>query len=102
VPSRAFQDEELTRGVVDLFRDSILAQEDTMVAREVKRSVDQARAELDRYADELSRQVHEGMKQAFAASIALMLKRAAWIVALGALLIFMIPELPLRSRHAES
>jgi hypothetical protein len=100
VPSRAFQDKELTRGVVDLFRDSILAQEDTMVAREVKRSVDQARAELDRYAVELSRQVHEGMKQAFAASIALMLKRAAWIVALGALLIFMIPELPLRSHHA--
>jgi hypothetical protein len=29
-----------------------------------------------------------------------MLKRAAWIVAFGTLLIFMIPELPLRSHHA--
>jgi hypothetical protein len=102
VPSRAFRDEELTQGVVNLFRASILAREDAMVTREVEASVQRARAELDRYATELSEQVHEGMKQAFAASIASMLKRAAWIVALGALLIFMIPELPLRSRQGET
>jgi EmrB/QacA subfamily drug resistance transporter len=102
VPSRAFRDEELTQGVVNLFRASILAQEDAMATREAEASVQRTRAELDHYAAELSDQVHEGMKEAFAASIASMLKRAAWIVALGALLIFMIPELPLRSRHAET
>ncbi|MFL6575465.1 MAG: MDR family MFS transporter, partial [Povalibacter sp.] len=99
VPSRAFRDPELTQGVVNLFRASVLAQEDAMVALETQRAVREARTVLDAYAIELSTQVHEGMKQTFAASIALMLSRALWIVAIGVLLILMIPELPLRSRQ---
>ena len=70
-----------------------------MVALQTESAVRNGRAELDRYAVELSSQVHEGMRQTFAASIAVMLTRAVWIVALGVLLIFMIPELPLRSHQ---
>jgi hypothetical protein len=99
VPSRAFRDPDLTQGVVNLFRDSIMAQEDAMVALQTETAVRTGRGELNRYAVELSDQVHEGMRQTFAASIALMLTRAVWIVALGVLLIFMIPELPLRSHQ---
>jgi hypothetical protein len=53
---------------------------------------------MDRYRDELTAQLQRGMQETFAVSIALMLQRALWIVAIAAVLIVMIPALPLRSR----
>ena len=43
------------------------------------------------------------MKVAFAASIAHMLERAMWIVALALFVVLFIPELPLRSKpHSDT
>jgi hypothetical protein len=54
------------------------------------------------YATQLVERIHRGVKVAFATSIAHMLERALWIVALAVLITLFIPELPLRSRAAAS
>ena len=99
IPPRAFGQPELVDGVVDLFRDSILSAEDAVVNVATQDVLREARETLDRYGSQLTAEVQEGTRQTFAVSIASMLSHAIWIVAIGALLIFMIPELPLRSHH---
>ena len=99
VPERAFAEEDLTASVIALFRASILAQENAMVAAQTEQALQSARVALDSYAPQLVEQIDRGMKEAFSASIAHMLGHALWIVALGVLFILFIPELPLRTHH---
>ena len=99
VPARALREPELTAGVVSLFRASILAQEDSLVAVATAQALQQVRDAMEGYAAQLVGQMQRGMKETFAASITHMLSRVLWIVGLGALLILFIPELPLRGRQ---
>ncbi|HKE93492.1 MAG TPA: MDR family MFS transporter [Povalibacter sp.] len=101
VPPRAMRDEELTNSVVALFRTSILAQEDAMVAADTAKSLQAAQSTMHSYGVQLVEQIKRGMKETFAASITHMLTYAAWIVGFGVLLILLIPDLPLRARHVE-
>ncbi|HEY5808044.1 MAG TPA: MFS transporter, partial [Povalibacter sp.] len=97
VPARAVRDESVTQSVVALFRASILSQEDALVAAVTSEELQRARATMVTYAAQLTDQIRQGMKETFATSIAQMLQRALWIVALGVVLILLIPELPLRT-----
>ena len=99
VPERALHDAELTDGVARLFRDSILAQESSLVTTATQQSLQSVRAAMTDYGAQLVSETRSGMTVAFAASIAQMLSRALWIVALGVLIIMFIPELPLRSHQ---
>lgn len=99
VPERALHDAELTDGVARLFRDSILAQEDSLATAATQQSLQSVRTAMTDYAAQLVSETRSGMKVAFAASIAQMLSRALWIVALGVLIMMFIPELPLRSHQ---
>jgi EmrB/QacA subfamily drug resistance transporter len=100
VPDRAFAQPDLIAGVIQLFRRSILAQEDGLVQIRTREAVSDARAALDRYESDLAKQVEEGTKRTFATSVASLLVCIAWIVALGALLICVVPSLPLRTHNA--
>lgn len=99
VPERALHDAELSGGVARLFRDSILAQQDSLVSVATQQSLQSVRAAMPEYTAQLVSQTQSGMKVAFAASIAQMLSRALWIVVLGVIIIMFIPELPLRSHQ---
>lgn len=98
IPTRALRDPQLAAGVAALFRDSILAQEDRMVATATQQSLQLIRKAMIPYAQQLVERFQHGMKEAFSASITQMLGRALWIVLAGLLVILFIPELPLRSR----
>jgi hypothetical protein len=55
------------------------------------------RAALQAYTGQLVAQIQSGTRQAFSAAITRMLGSALWIVIVGVLIVFFIPELPLRS-----
>jgi hypothetical protein len=98
IPTRALHDGELSHNVGGLFRDSILSQEDAYVANQTNHALQAARAAMQRYGQKVIVETREGMKLAFSASITQMFSRALWIVVIGAFIILLIPELPLRSR----
>ena len=90
-------------GVASLFRDSVLAAENAIVANRAQQALQAVRAGMAMYSTHLVANIHRGMKVAFANAIAHMLERALWIVALAVLVVLFIPELPLRSKpHADS
>jgi hypothetical protein len=97
VPARALRDPEVVSTVVRLFRDSIMAKENAMVASATNAALDQIRKTMAVYAAALTKQIEKGTKEAFATSITQMLSRALWIVVAGVLLILLIPEIPMRT-----
>jgi EmrB/QacA subfamily drug resistance transporter len=101
VPARALRDDELTHGVASLFREALLAHEDEQVTAATQQALQTAQTAMQRYSEQLIGDTERGMKLAFAASISDMLSRALWIVAIGAFIILLIPELPLRSRQTD-
>jgi hypothetical protein len=76
----------------------MLAQEDALVAAATQQALQSTRTSMGAYEQRMVEQIHAGTRAAFSASITHMLSRALWIVVLGLLVIFFIPELPLRSR----
>jgi EmrB/QacA subfamily drug resistance transporter len=98
IPARALRDPQLSGGVASLFRDSMLTQEDALVDTATQQSLQFIRIAMGAYAKQMVDQIQKGTREAFSASITQMLGRALWIVILGLLVIFFIPELPLRSR----
>jgi len=58
-----------------------------------------AQTAMQRYSEQLIADTERGMKLAFAEAVSDMLSRALWIVAVGAFIILLIPELPLRTRQ---
>jgi EmrB/QacA subfamily drug resistance transporter len=97
VPPRALRDPDVAGTVVRLFRDSIMAKENAMVASATTAALEQLRKAMAVYGDQLVNQIEAGTKAAFATSITHMLSRALWIVIAGLLLILLIPEIPMRS-----
>jgi EmrB/QacA subfamily drug resistance transporter len=102
VPARALRDPEVVSTVVRLFRDSIMAKENAMVASATNAALEQLRKMMSVYAEGLTKQIEKGTKEAFAISISQMLSRALWIVIVGVLLILLIPEIPMRSLAAKA
>jgi hypothetical protein len=100
IPVRALRDSTLTAGVSTLFRDAVLAREDLLVETTTRQTLQQARTIMDALAARLSDETQRGMKVAFSEAITQMFSRALWLVALGALIVFFIPELPLRARES--
>jgi EmrB/QacA subfamily drug resistance transporter len=98
IPERALRDPALRAEVADLFRNAILAQEETMVSRATERSLQVIRDALASYAEQLIARTRQGIREAFSISIADMLRRSVWIVALGLAIVLLIPEIPLRGR----
>lgn len=98
IPSRAWNDPEVVTGVTALFRDSLLATENALVAYRAERALAAVKAGMTAYSAKLVENIHRGVRVAFGASIAHMLERALWIVGLALLVVLFIPELPLRSR----
>lgn len=98
IPPRAWNDPEVIAGVAALFRDSLLATENALVAQRAQHALAAVKAGMTAYATKLVDDVHRGVRAAFAASIAHMLERALWIVALAVFVVLFIPELPLRSK----
>jgi EmrB/QacA subfamily drug resistance transporter len=102
IPDRALDDPALAGGVARLFREAILAKEDAIVEVTVRNALLTIHAAMGVYAGQLVERIHRGVKVAFATSIAHMLERALWIVALAVLITLFIPELPLRTRATAS
>lgn len=103
IPSRAWQEPQVIDGVAALFRDSMLAAENAIVAEQAQRTLQLVKVALTQYAATLVEDIQRGMRVAFANAIAHMLERAVWIVGLALLVVLFIPELPLRSKpHADS
>lgn len=103
IPSRAWKEPQLIAGVAKLFRDSLLATENAVVANRAQQALQAVKAGMTAYANQLVENIHRGMRVAFAGAIAHMLERALWIVGLALLVVLFIPELPLRSKaHADS
>lgn len=98
IPSRAWNDPEVVTGVTALFRDSLLATENALVAYRAERALAAVKAGMTAYSAKLVENIHRGVRVAFGASIAHMLERALWIVGLALLVVLFIPELPLRSK----
>jgi hypothetical protein len=98
IPSRAWNEPEVINGVAALFRDSLLATEDALVAQRADHALARVKAGMTAYSAKLVNDIHRGVRVAFAASIAHMLERALWIVALAVLVVLFVPELPLRSK----
>jgi hypothetical protein len=99
VPSRALRDDEASHGVATLFRDALLAQEEAQVIAATDLALQTAQTAMQRYSEQLIADTERGMKLAFAEAVSDMLSRALWIVAVGAFIILLIPELPLRTRQ---
>lgn len=99
IPARAFSDPPLIDGLLPLFRNSILAQENWLVRAASDRSLKTMHLVMGAYAEQLVNRIQRGIKEAFSASITQMLARSLWIVILGVAIILFIPELPLRSRE---
>lgn len=103
IPSRAWTEPEVMHGVATLFRDSLLATENTIVATRAQKALQAVKMGMTLYATQLVQNIHRGMKVAFAAAITHMLDRALWIIAVAILVVLFIPELPLRSKpHSDS
>ena len=103
IPSRAWNEPQVIAGVAALFRDSLLATEDALVAKRAQHALQMVKAGMAAYATQLVAKIDRGMKLAFAAAITHMMERALWIVGLALLVVLFIPELPLRSKpHADS
>jgi EmrB/QacA subfamily drug resistance transporter len=102
VPARALQDPDVTNTIVRLFRGSIMAKETAMVEEATNDTLARLRKAMNAYGDRLVAQIERGTKEAFATSIAGMLRRALWIVVAGAILILLIPEIPMRTAQAKS
>jgi len=98
IPSRALRDAELSSNVAALFRESMLKQEDALVESATVQSLQLIHVTMTAYAQQMVRQIQQGTREAFSAAITDMLGRALWIVLAGLLIVFFIPELPLRSR----
>ena len=88
-----------TRSVEELQK---LAKENGMVVSATNAALEQIHKGMATYADQLTKQIESGTKEAFAKSIAHMLSRALWIVIAGVLLILLIPEVPLRAAAEKS
>jgi hypothetical protein len=97
IPDRALREPEAVTRMVGLFRESIMAQQQARVAAVTQSTLSEIKVALERYAELLVARSHRGIKEAFAISISSMLARALWIVVLGVLIIFFIPEVPLRA-----
>jgi EmrB/QacA subfamily drug resistance transporter len=97
IPDRALRDPEVVARMVGLFRESIMSQQSARVATVTQSTLRAIKTALERYAEQLVMRIHGGIKEAFAISISSMLARALWIVVLGVLIIFFIPEVPLRT-----
>lgn len=103
IPSRAWREPEVINGVSALFRDSLLVTENALVAQRADRALARVKAGMAAYSKKLVNDIHRGVKVAFAISIAHMLERALWIVALALFVVLFVPELPLRTKaHADS
>jgi len=103
IPSRAWSDPEVIAGVADLFRDSVLATENAVVAQRSQSALQKVQAGMAIYANKLVEDIQRGVKVAFAGAIAHMLERAVWIVGLALLVVLFIPELPLRAKpHSDT
>ena len=100
IPERALQDARLSGEVAILFRDAILAQERDLVAHATERTLLLIKDAMRAYAEQLVVDTSRGIKEAFSVSVADMLRRSVWIVALGLAIILFIPEIPLRGREA--
>jgi EmrB/QacA subfamily drug resistance transporter len=98
IPERALRDPVLVSSVAGLFRGAILAKEDSIVEARITSTLATIHAAMGVYASQLVQRIQRGVKVAFATSVAHMLQRALWIVALAVLITLFIPELPLRSR----
>jgi EmrB/QacA subfamily drug resistance transporter len=98
IPSRAWSEPQVIAGVAALFRDSLLATENAIVAQRAEQALQAVKAGMTAYATKLVGDIQRGMKVAFATAIAHMLERALWIVGLALLVVLFIPELPLRSK----
>ncbi len=100
IPARALHDPQVMANIASLFRESVLAQEDVLVKSRTDDALALVRSAIKTYSAQLVDRIHQGTRQAFAASITQTLARSLWIVALGLLIVLFIPELPLRSREA--
>ena len=98
IPVRAFGDPQLMTGVATLFRHALFSKEDAIAAAAVERSLQNVRAAMTVYANQLVAQTERGIKVAFATAIVHMLERALWIVVAAVLIVMFIPEIPLRTR----
>lgn len=98
IPSRAWNEPQVIDGVASLFRDSVLATENAVVAQRAQQALKAVKAGMTMYATKLVTDIQRGMKVGFAAAIAQMLERALWIVGLAVIVVLFIPELPLRSK----
>lgn len=103
IPSRAWNEPAVIAGVAVLFRDSLLATENAIVAKRAQQALHAVKAGMTMYATKLVENVQRGVKEAFAAAISHMLERALWIVGLALLIVLFIPELPLRAKpHSDT
>jgi EmrB/QacA subfamily drug resistance transporter len=98
IPSRALRDPQLAVGVAALFRDSMLAQEDALIAVATQQSLQSVRGSMAAYEQRMVEQIQHGTRAAFSVSVIDMMRRALWIVVLGFLVTLFVPEEPLRSR----
>ncbi|MFC4311152.1 MDR family MFS transporter [Steroidobacter flavus] len=103
IPSRAWNEPAVIAGVAALFRDSMLATENAIVAKRAQQALQMVKAGIAMYSNKLVADIQRGVKVAFAASISQMLERALWIVGLALLVVLFIPELPLRAKpHSDT
>lgn len=103
IPSRAWNEPAVIAGVAALFRDSVLATENAIVAKRAQQALQMVKAGMAMYATKLVGDIQRGVKVAFAAAIAHMLERALWIVGLALLVVLFIPELSLRAKpHSDT
>jgi EmrB/QacA subfamily drug resistance transporter len=103
IPARAWNEPAVIAAVAALFRDSMLATENAIVAKRAQQALQMVKAGIASYANKLVADIQRGVKVAFAASISQMLERALWIVGLALLVVVCIPELPLRAKpHSDT
>jgi hypothetical protein len=99
VPSRALNEPDVTDTVVRLFRGSVMAKESALVNIATTQVLERIHTQVLAYGDQLVAEIERGTKQAFAVSITAMMSRALWIVVAGAILIVLLPEIPMRGRE---
>jgi hypothetical protein len=103
IPSRAWDEPPVIEDVAGLFRGSMLATENALVAKRTEQALANVKAGMATYATKLVENIQRGVKEAFAGAIADMLGRAMWIVGLALLVVLFIPELPLRAKpHSDT
>jgi MFS family permease len=102
IPARALQDPQVMASLSSLFRDSLLTQENSLVAAATDRALQAVRGAMTIYSGQLVERIQRGTKEAFSAAITWMMERALWMVLLGVAIVLFIPDLPLRSSRSES